>query len=131
MGGCLICAWDTFLFPFHIRRAAVISFHTALTVVGGKRIPSSVVTVVVLGGWILAGLLSTRQSPLLWIELTICSTHWPSCYRDASAGTVLWYCGGMVFCKNELQSGKDCCALLTGTLLSFVCGDMQIFTMLP
>lgn len=109
----------------------MISFHTALTVVGGKRIPSSVVTVVVLGGWILAGLLSTRQYPLLWTELTICSIDWPSCYRDASRGTVFWYCGGMVFRKNELQSGKDYCALLTSTLLPFVCGSLQTFTMLP
>ena len=129
-GCCLIYAWNSLSFPFHIRRAAVISFHTVLTVVGRKRMPTSVVTAVVLGGWTLTGLLSTRQSPSSWIKLTICSIHWPSCYRDGSAGTVLWYCWCMVFRKNELQGGEDYCALLTSTFLSFVCDHKQTFTML-
>jgi len=114
-----------------MHRAAVISFHTVLTVVGRKHMSTSVVTAVVLGGWTVTGILSTSQFPLLWIMLTICSIHWPSCYRDASAGTVLWYCWGMVFRKNELQGGEDCFTLLTSTFLSFVSGHMQTFTMPP
>lgn len=42
----------------------MISFHTVLTVVGGKRIPASVVTALVLGGWALIGILSMRY--FLW-----------------------------------------------------------------
>lgn len=59
MSGYLVLG-RTPLFTFHVYRAAVISFHTVLTVVGGKRIPGSVVTAVVLGGWAVTGLLSTR-----------------------------------------------------------------------
>jgi hypothetical protein len=78
-------------------RAAVISFHTILTIVGGKRIPTSVVAAIVVSGWALTSILSTRSSPLLWIELMTCSTHWPSCDREGCAGTVLWCRWRVVF----------------------------------
>lgn len=109
----------------------MISFHTVLTVVGGKRIPDKVVIVTVVGGWALTALLSMSYSPLLFIELIICSAHWPPCDREGRGRTILWYRRGMVFRNIEIWSSENLRALLTSTFYASSRSDLQTLTMLP